>query len=562
MGKGRRKITFAKVKVLHPMIKNLIHIFFIIVLLVLAINSNAQTQVEILNAEYLDYHQANYGKVKRLIGNVEIKQDDITMFCDSAYVYEVDNSFTAFDNVKIYQGDSVSMFGDSLFYEGNTRQALLKGEVVTLQDGQMTLTTDAIRYDAVNGIGYYTTGGTIVNKENNLVSQIGTYYTKTKTFEFKQKVVLKNPEYTMFSDTLQYHTDTRTAYFFGPTDIYATKDTNHVYCENGWYNTKINYSQFSKNSYIETKDKKLSADSMVYTGKTGIDRAYGNIHLIDTTNKIEIRGQLGEYNRIKNIAWVTQAPNAIMQVENDSLFITADTLKTWFDTARQNRTLYTYHNTKFYKKDLQGACDSLQYSFKDSVINMEINPVVWSDNNQITADSIRVYMKDGGVKTIEMKLNTFIVSEKDSGDKYNQIKGKNAIAYFQSKKLKQVNIYKDVQNVYYVEEDTGKYIGMQTIICGEMTIVLENNKVSKVHYYLEPDGDMYPMDKIPQGKDKLEGFIWQIDRRPLSRKDVTPVYDPNKKPEPKKVVNPVKQKTVNEVDFETEAPLQLQKKEK
>jgi lipopolysaccharide export system protein LptA len=553
MGKGRRKITFAKVKALSPMRKLLL---YIVIASFTSISSlvNAQTKVELLNADVLEYKEAVFGKVRRLIGNVSFKQEDVTMFCDSAYQNEEDNSFTAYNNVKIYQGDSVSMFGDTLFYEGNTRQALLKGEVVTLQDGQMTLTTDAIRYDAINGVGYYTTGGTIVNKENNLVSQIGTYDTKSKTFGFKQDIVLKNPEYIMYSDTLQYNTESRIAYFFGPTDIYATKDSNHVYCENGWYNTKINYSQFSINSYIETKDKKLSADSMVYTGKTGIDRAYRNILLVDTTNKIEIRGQLGEYNRKANIAWVTKAPNAAMQVEDDTLFITADTLKTSYDTAEKNRTLYTYYNTKFFKKDLQGVCDSLQYSFKDSVINMEVNPIVWSDNNQITADSIRVYMKSGGIHSIKMMLNTFIVSEKDSGDKYNQIKGKNAEAFFKDKKLKQVNVYKDVQNVYYVEEDTGKYIGMQTIICGEMKIILEKNKVSKVHYYLEPEGDMHPMDKIPAGEDKLDGFVWHENIRPLSREDVTPIYDPTKKPAPKKVT-PTKQKETDEVvEVETIAP--------
>lgn len=529
MGKGRRKITFAQAKALTPMRKTLLYFFISIVLAAIATPTSAQTKVEIKNAEYLDYHQALYGKVKRLIGSVEIKHEDVTMFCDSAYLYEEDNNFTAFNNVKIYQGDSVSMFGDTLFYEGNTRQGLLKGKTVTLQDGQMTLTTDAIRYDAVNGVGYYTTGGTIVNKENNLVSKIGTYYTKGNLFEFKKEVVLKNPEYTMYCDTLQYNTQSRIAYFFGPTDIYSTKDSNHVYCENGWYNTKINYSQFSKNSYIETKDKKLSADSMVYTGKTGIDRAYRNILLVDTTNKIEIRGQLGEYNRNSNIAWVTKAPNAAMQVEDDTLFITADTLRTWFDTTRQNRTLYTYHNTKFYKRDLQGVCDSLHYSFNDSVINLEVDPIVWSDNNQITADSIRVYMKDGEIDHISMKLNTFIVSEKDSGDKYNQIKGRNSIASFKDKRLHKVDVNKDVETIYYIEEDTGKYIGMQRMVSGDLSIVLENNQVKQVKYYLEPTGNLHPMDKIPAGEEKLDGFEWKIARRPMSRKDVTPVYDPTAK---------------------------------
>lgn len=535
MGKGDIKITFAKAMALSRMGKNIFKLIIAAIFSTIVLGANAQTKVEILGAEYLDYKEAVYGKVRRLIGNVGFKHEDVTMYCDSAYQNEEDNSFTAFNNVKIYQGDSVSMFGDTLFYEGNTRQALLKGKTVTLNDGQMLLTTDAIRYDAVNGVGYYTTGGTIVNRENNMVSQIGTYDTKSKTFGFKKDIVLKNPDYTMYCDTLQYNTVSQTAYFFGPANIYAPKDSSHIYCENGWYNTKINYSQFSKNSYVETKDKKLSADSMVYTGKTGIDRAFRNILLVDTTNKIEIRGQLGQYNRNTNTGWVTRAPNARMLVEDDTLFVTADTLKTWFDTARQNRTLYAYHGTRFFKKDLQGVCDSLHYSFKDSVIDMEVNPIVWSDANQITADTIRVYMKDGQMNSIKMLKNTFIASEKDSGLRYNQIKGRNAIGYFENKRLRRVDVNNDVENIYFVEEDTGKYIGMQKTVCGKLSIVIENNKVKMVNYYLEPDGDMHPMDQIPAGEDKLKGFTWKIERRPLNSADVTPVYAAPALPEtPKK----------------------------
>lgn len=529
MGKGRGKFTITgNTALMHCMY--LKRLLFSLIFLVIGGAAFGQTKVEVLNADYLDYKEAVYGKVRRLIGNVGFRQDDVTMYCDSAYQNEEDNSFKAFNNIRIYQGDSVSMFGDTLDYDGNLRKALLRGKTVTLHDGDMTLTTDIINYDANEGIGYYTTGGHIVNKENNLTSTIGTYDTKSKTFGFKDSVVLKNPEYTMYCDTLQYNTASRYAYFFGPTRIYDNSDSSMVYCENGWYNTAINYSQFSKNSYILTKDKKLSADSMVYTGKTGIDQAYRNILLVDTTNKIEIRGQRGTYNRNTNQAWVTEAASGAIKVEDDTLFMTADTLKTWYDSTRKNRTLYAYHNTRYFKKDMQGLCDSLQYSFNDSVINMEGSPVLWSEQNQITADTIRVYMKNGQINRLEMLKNTFVVSEKDT-TKYNQVRGRNAEGYFKDRKLREVLVNSDVENIYYIEEDTGKYIGMNKIVCGNLKLVIHENKVHEVRYYNGPTGNMYPMDQLP-AEVRLKGFKWLKEKRPLSKADVTPVYIP-KKEEPK-----------------------------
>jgi lipopolysaccharide export system protein LptA len=530
MGKGEIKITFAKVMALSRMSKHHLQFIFIALFMGLSFFAKAQTQIEFLGADYGDYDETQFGKVNRLIGNVRFKHEDVTMFCDSAYLYKETNSFEAFNNVRIYQGDSVSLFGDTMYYNGNTRHALMKGKVVTLSDNEMTLTTDIVNYDAPTGIGYYTTGGHIVNKENNMVSREGNYDTKAKTFIFKDSIILTNPEYVMYSDTLHYNTETRFAYFFGPTRIINIKDSTIVYCENGWYNTKINYSQINKNAYIFTEDKKLFADSMVYTGKTAVDEAFGNIYLVDTTNKIEIRGQRGTYNRNTNKAWITQAPMAAMQAENDTLFVTADTLLTTYDTLTKNRTLYTYHKTKFFKKDLQGTCDSLQYSFKDSVINMEVNPIVWSDNNQITADTLRVYMKDGQMSSIKMLKNVFIAMQRDSL-KYNQVKGRNAQAYFANKKLRVVTVNQDVENVYYVEEDTGKYIGMQRVICGSLRIVVDSNKVTEVHYQLSPTGVLHPMDKIPAGEDRLKGFAWLDAQRPKSKEDITPVYIAPKAPE-------------------------------
>jgi lipopolysaccharide export system protein LptA len=541
MGKGEIKITFAKVMALSRMSIHRLKLIFIALFMGLSFFANAQTQIELLGADYGDYDETQFGKINRLIGNVSFKHEDITMFCDSAYLYKETNSFEAFNNVKIYQGDSVTMFGDTLYYDGNTRHALMKGKVVTLSDKQMTLTTDIINYDAITGVGYYTTGGHIVNNENNMVSREGNYDTKAKTFVFKDSIILTNPEYVMYSDTLQYNTETQFAYFFGPTRIINTKDSTIVYCENGWYNTKLNYSQINKNSYIFTEDKKLFADSMVYTGKTGIDEAFGNIHLVDTTNKIEIRGQRGTNNRNTNKAWITQAPMAAMQADNDTLFIVADTLLTTYDTLTKNRTLFTYHKTKIYKKDLQGVCDSLQYSFKDSVINMEVNPIVWSDKNQITADTLRVYMKDGQMSSIKMMKNVFIAMQRDSV-KYNQVKGRNAQAYFADKKLRVVTVNQDVENVYYVEEDTGKYIGMQKVICGSLRIVIDSNKVTQVYYHLSPTGDLHPMDKIPAGEDRLKGFVWLDGQRPKSKEDITPVYIPVKAPETPAPVKPEKKK--------------------
>ena len=68
-------------------------------------------------------------------------------------------------------------------------------------------------------VGYYDQGGTIVDSTNVLTSIIGRYYTKQDMFFFKDSVVLVNTDYTLYSDTLEYHTISKIINILGPTRI-------------------------------------------------------------------------------------------------------------------------------------------------------------------------------------------------------------------------------------------------------------------------------------------------------------------------------------------------------
>ena len=45
------------------------------------------------------------------------------MFCDSAIYERVNNSFVAYDNVKISENDSLHIYGDSIHYFGNNEKS-------------------------------------------------------------------------------------------------------------------------------------------------------------------------------------------------------------------------------------------------------------------------------------------------------------------------------------------------------------------------------------------------------------------------------------------------------
>ncbi len=475
------------------------------------------TQVELLNSDYLEVDDRLGKDVKRLVGNVAFKHDDVLLYCDSAYLNSAKNTLQAFSNVHIIQGDSVNMYGDKLDYNGNTKRAILNGNVVLIETNN-TLNTDFLTYDIKPGIANYTTGGKIVSRQNNntLTSQIGYYYSKTKQFYFRKNVVLVNPDYTMNSDTLRYSTKNETSYFYGPTTIVSK--TDYIYCENGWYDTKKDVAQFNRNAYIISGKQKLSGDSLYYNKKRGQGKGFGNVILTDTVEKVVIRGDIGRYEKERERMIVFGDAEMAQQFDKDTLFLHADTLRAEMDSCLEYRILYAYKKAKFFKEDMQGKCDSLVFSYQDSILRMFKKPVLWNEENQLTAEYIEVLTGGGKIRRLDMYEVAFVISEEDSSF-YNQIKGKKIIGHFVKNELSKIEVFGNGQTIYYPKEKKG-YIGVNRADCTDMVIYTKEKKVQQITFITKPAATLYPLFELPAKELLLKDFIWRQSERPLKKEDI------------------------------------------
>lgn len=485
-------------------------------LLSLSVHAQKVTKVELVTANTLEFDKTLNKNVRRLLGDVILKHDNALMFCDSAYLYSESNKFDAFGNIHIKASDSVDIWGDMLRYDGNTKMAELLHNC-RMVDKQTTLTSDYLFYDLSNDMAYYNTGGHIVNADNKLRSRIGRYYSNQKLFFFKDSVVLVNPKYTIYCDTLKYHTVTEVSYFLGPTTIVS--DENTIYCENGWYDSKKDVSQFSVNAYLMNDAQVLKGDSLFYDRANGYGKAIKNVSVTDIKEELTIYGNFGEYFEEPEFTIVTERPHMEKIFDGDTLFLHADTLKTEMDTLLDRRLLFAYHHVKFFKSDLQGICDSLMFLFADSTIYMYGNPVLWSDENQLTADFIKIITGDKSIKELQMFAASFIVSEEDESS-FNQIKGRDMIGYFVDNSLNVIDVKGNGQTVYFVREDDGSKSGVNTSESADLRIFLENNEVKNILFLAKPVATLYPVDKLPSDKKELKGFRWLGDLRPKDKNDI------------------------------------------
>lgn len=484
-----------------------------------------QEEIELLHADKFTVDKYTPKGANKLKGNVRLKHQDALMFCDSALLFD-NNSMKATGHVRIVESDSLTLKGDSLRYNGNTKIAHFRGNVI-IDNKSSILKTNYLDYNRETGVGIYYNGGEIDSRKEktHLVSKRGYYYSEAKMFHFKDKVVMKHPDYTIYTDTMHYSTDLEKTWFYGPTHIEF--DDRDIFCEYGWFDQLADRANFIRNAKILSGEQILIGDTIDYDQKKQIGISKCNVVLIDTSEKFEVSGDYAIYFEADSISMVTK--NMIMKqdMSGDTFYLVADTLYSFVDSCTHEKVIKTYHHTRFLKSDMQGKCDSLVYMTKDSVIFMYRDPILWSEENQITADSIKLTMKNGDLDKMYMDKNAFIIARDDS-TYFNQIKGRNMIGYFVESELTKVDVFGNGQTIYYPKEEDGSLIGVNETKCSNMTIRIDSSQIKKISFYDRPTAKLTPSDDMPDGGMKLDAFNWRSKERPrtlfeLMIPDETPV---------------------------------------
>lgn len=492
---------------------------FLTFLMLISVDISAQEnkKIQLLGAEKLIGIEKRGVDLQVLDGNVKLKHGNTLFYCDSAVRTPAKNSFKAYQNVHIIVNDSIDIYSDSLYYDGNTRIGELYGDV-KLVDEKATLYTDYLIYDRNTKIGKYITWGRIEDSENELTSNVGYYYSDSHEAYFRDSVVVNTPDYMMYGDTLMYNTQTEVAYIYGPTNIIGEKDS--VYCEWGWYDTQNDIANLKMNVFIRHLEQSIEADTVYYEKHRGFGEAFNNITISDTVQDALVKGNYARYLKADSNAFVTDSAHAIFIDNRDSLFLHADTLKVKFDTANQAERIFAFNKVKFFRDDLQGASDSLVYDINDSLIRMYKKPVLWADQNQLTADSIQLAVSNNELDSIVFYGNSFIISKDDSGS-YNQIRGKNMIGYFADNQLYKLRVLGNAETIYFIRDDeSGDLIGVNKIISSDMLVFMENRELSTITWITKPVATTYPPGELQPQDLKIRGFSWMNYQRPAKKTDI------------------------------------------
>jgi len=449
---------------------------------------------------------------RKLIGDVILRQGNTRIFGDSVILYSQKNVTEVFgERVRVVESDSITVTGKKLIYNGNTRVAQMREDVI-YKDPSMTLYSDHLDYNLPANLAYYYEGGRLVDSTNVLTSTEGSYHTISHMASFKDSVVLVNPDYTLESDTLQYNTQSKIAYTQGPTLI-TSRDGNQLTAQAGSeYLTTQQQSIFGLGT-VETEKYIISADQLFLDDVQKLYRATSNVEMVSKDENVVITGDSAIYRR--NLGITKVYGKAVMRrpMGMDTLFLSADTLVSVEDSIPENERILAYHDVRVYRSDLQALSDSLSYHITDSILYLYRDPILWNNESQIVADTINLEIIDGQVRKMNVIQNSFVIS-KDTTSNFNQVKGRDMVVDFDQGRIKSIDVNGNGESIYFVLEQDSIVVGMNHILCSDMVLRFAQGALNNISFYTDPNGQLIPPHELGKADKELQGFDWRIDERP------------------------------------------------
>ena len=495
--------------------------------------SNGSKLIEFLSAEVYNVKKMDSMDYLILVGHVKIRQGKTLLYGDSIILNTTLNTLEGFGNVHINDADSVHTYSTYLKYLGATKKAFLRKKV-KLTDGKGVLTTDSLDYDVNAKLGSFKHGGKLVRNKTVLTSTEGLYYGETRDVIFRKKVELIDPENNIITDTLEYNTYSQLTNFLSPSKIIT--GSRVISTSNGNYNTGTRKGYMYDRSTIDDSTYHFIADEMAVDDSLEMGEFKGNaIYTSKDTLGFDLMANNIKANKQKSTFLATENPTLLIKQKKDTLYIAADTLyagkisdlKRKIPNARDSVGIITdttldkyfeaYHHVKIYSDSLQGKADSLFYSLSDSTIRLITNPIIWANDNQITGDTLYLFVKNKKPEQLYVFENAFAINKIDTTIYYNQLKGNKLNVFFEEGEIHKMSAKGNAENVYFPLDNDKYFIGVNHSNAQIIEVYFENTEPAKVVFKNQLVGKMTPINKTPKEELIIKGFKWQDNLRPKSK---------------------------------------------
>jgi lipopolysaccharide export system protein LptA len=481
-----------------------------------------------VTTDSLDYDMLN--DVARYFGGGTVVDKTGTRVTSSVGRYEMDTKKVQFTSNVNLTTDKIKLHTDVLDYDMLTHMATIEDqtEILSLEDGNKIYTSSGT-YNLATGQGTLYNRSTVKGRDGNTIVGDVMYYDRRNDSGHAQgNVVLtdeKNKQ-TLRGDNVYY--DRRSGQSHAQGNVVVTDDKNQqtLTGDEVFYDRRNDRSKAQGNVVLtdEKSQRVLKGDVMDYDRKTGVGNARGHVVITDAKNKVILQGEVGYHNEKTKESFVTEKALAREFSQKDTIYIHADTLRL-FTNSDNERVMLANKYVRFYRKDLQGVCDSAAVNEKDSILNMYRHAVIWSEGRQISGEEINVHVKDSTVDWATLPNNGLLI-EHLGEDYYNQLSGRSMKALFADQELRHLDVSGDVEALFFPMENDSTYNKLVNANSAYLTIDMKpKQKVDKIKMWPDVTGTVVPLFLAKRSQLRIDKFRWYDSIRPKEPYDVLVVSD-------------------------------------
>ena len=443
---------------------------------------------------------------QRLIGDVRLSVDGAVVYCDSAWRY-TDGRFRMMGDVRMEDG-SMALYGRRLTLHPDSGIGEMTGPQVRLVDrsdagGERTLLTRKTTYDFRDGVARYAGGGEVRTQGEQITSERGRYFRDSGRMDFMGQVEMEVDTLVVRSDRVGYLPGDKKLLLTDPAQV--RYPSGGVDCVRGEWDLEAGGGWFAGDSSSLARfvdgDLEVYGDSLALTDSLGVAR--GRVLLADSAGTYRLGGDAVDFEREAEggagqialrgsaFAWLSEGDSPLL-VQGPAITIATD--------SAQLRTLIAPSGAVLHSDEVTGAADRLLWSEREGQVNLEGDPVLWSGTDQLTGDTVRLFLRDGAAERLEVRGHAFVASPA-FGDFYHQIAGRDLDGTFSDSGLEEVVIVGNGRTLYFADPDSAALANAlpdsvpaplpqaNRAACSEILMRLDSSGLSTITLLQAPSGD-------------------------------------------------------------------------
>ena len=504
-------------------------------------------EVQILRADEIS-RDPDIVQGQRLIGHVLLAVGSAEVACDSAWRFP-SGVFQLMGEV-VAQDGAVDLLGDELVLHPDSGVGTLTGREVKLidrteKDNVRTLVTQDLRYDFREGQATFDGGGTVTTAQEKIDSWSGFFERETRRLRFAGDVNLSLDSLIVRAQQLAYWPEQRRLDL--PVSAEIEYPSGGVQCAGGQWDIELESGWFVGDSMSTAQlmdgDLAVFGDSLVV--EDSLSLAFGHVLLKDTAGAYRLTGDSARFTRetegqtMSNVELRGQAMAWLL--EGDAPLVVRGPGLDISDGA-SGRTLLAPFGAVLDFDEVTAAARQLRWSAAQEDVTLSGDPVMWNGEDQLTGDSIRLFLEEGQPERMEVRGHALLVSPSASGFPH-QLSGRDLDGEFEDGQLRTLRMTGNGRTLYFADPDSAAIAESlrdtvpmplaqaNRAACTEIRMALDSSGLTDITLYQSPAGEFANLAELAKrpldgAKDAahLPGFVRRL--RPDSAAELSRAQHP------------------------------------